>query len=142
MDALGVKRAHVVGHDRGAGVAWLAALAPYRVDHLVALSVGYPGAAGTPDLEALQKSWYRILFLHEGKAETVLQQNDWELFRVIFDGAADIDSYIEAMSEPGALTAGLNWYRVNLPIERILSMPRSLPPVAARALGSWSTGDH
>lgn len=143
MDALGVKRAHVVGHDWGAGVAWLlAALAPDRVDHLVALSVGYPGAAGRPDLEALQKSWYRLLFLHEGKAETVLQQNDWELFRVIFDGAADIDSYIEAMAEPGALTAGLNWYRANLPIERILGMPRSLPPVAAPALGVWSTGDH
>jgi pimeloyl-ACP methyl ester carboxylesterase len=39
----GVQRAHVVGHDWGAALAWgLAALAPDRVDHLVVLSVGHP----------------------------------------------------------------------------------------------------
>src|SRR5262249_43916404 len=45
MDALGVASAHVVGHDWGAAVAWaLAAFAPERVERLVALSVGHPGA--------------------------------------------------------------------------------------------------
>ena len=45
LTALGVARAHVVGHDWGAAAAWLvAALFPDRVDHLVALSVGFPGA--------------------------------------------------------------------------------------------------
>src|SRR6202022_920369 len=40
MDALGIERAHVVGHDWSAAVAWLlAALAPERVDRLVAISV-------------------------------------------------------------------------------------------------------
>src|SRR5579864_369721 len=40
---LDIDRAHVVGHDWGAALAWgLAALAPERVDHLVALSVGHP----------------------------------------------------------------------------------------------------
>src|SRR5712691_10585441 len=63
MDALGIERAHVVGHDWGAAVAWLVgALAPNRVDHLVAISVGFPGAAGPPTLESLQKGWSRILF--------------------------------------------------------------------------------
>src|SRR5579859_7772945 len=38
LDHLGMARAHVVGHDWGAAVAWgLGALAPDRVDHLVAL---------------------------------------------------------------------------------------------------------
>ena len=36
LDHAGVERAHVVGHDWGAAVAWvLAAVAPERVDHLV-----------------------------------------------------------------------------------------------------------
>ena len=35
MDALGVQKAHVVGHDWGAAVAWgVAMFAPHRVDHL------------------------------------------------------------------------------------------------------------
>src|SRR5579872_3209908 len=43
MDAAGADRAHVVGHDWGAGVAWASALmAAERVDHLVAMSVGHP----------------------------------------------------------------------------------------------------
>jgi len=45
LDALGIDRAHVVGHDWGAAVAWLvASFAPERVDRLVAISVGFPGA--------------------------------------------------------------------------------------------------
>ena len=43
LDAVGVERAHVVGHDWGAALAWaIGSLLPDRVDHLVALSVGHP----------------------------------------------------------------------------------------------------
>ena len=45
LDHLGIERAHFVGHDWGAAVVWaVASLAPDRVDHLVALSVGHPSA--------------------------------------------------------------------------------------------------
>ena len=58
LDGLEIERAHVVGHDWGAAVAWLlAALHPQRVNRLIAISVGFPGAAGRPTLEALQKGW-------------------------------------------------------------------------------------
>jgi pimeloyl-ACP methyl ester carboxylesterase len=47
MDALGINRAHIVGHDWGAGVAWRFALTlPVRIEILTAVSVGFPGAAG------------------------------------------------------------------------------------------------
>lgn len=43
LDALGLDRVAVVGHDWGAGVAWLfAALHPERVERLAVLSVGHP----------------------------------------------------------------------------------------------------
>ena len=144
LDALRIERAHVVGHDWGAGVAWLvAALAPERVDRLVAISVGAPGAAARPTLEAFQKGWYRLLFLFEGVAEEVIQRDDWYLFRMFLGGAQDTDAYVKTLSEPGALTPALNWYRANLPVQALFgrSGGPQLPMVKADTLGIWSTGD-
>ena len=143
MDALGVQRAHVVGHDWGAAVAWLVAmLAPTRVDHLVVISVGAPGAAGPPTLEALQKGWYRILFDIPGVAEEVIQRDDWYLMRVLLEGSGEnFETYIANFSEPGALTAGLNWYRANVPVQRLLGPAPALPPVAAPTMGVFGTAD-
>jgi pimeloyl-ACP methyl ester carboxylesterase len=143
MDALGVQRAHVVGHDWGAAVAWLVAmLAPTRVDHLVAISVGAPGAAGPPTLEALQKGWYRILFGMPGVAEDLIQRDDWYLMRLLLQGREDeLATYIANLSPPGALTAALNWYRANVPAERLLGPPPNLPLVAAPTMGVFGTAD-
>ena len=56
LDHLGIERAHVVGHDWGAAVAWAtAALAPQRVDHLVALSVGHPSAFANMSMRAARE---------------------------------------------------------------------------------------
>ncbi len=143
MDALGVQRAHVVGHDWGAVVAWLVAmLAPTRVDHLVVISVGAPGAAGPPTLEALQKGWYRILFDMPGVAEDLIQRNDWYLARTLLEGGGEnFETYIANLSEPGALTAALNWYRANMPVQRLLGPSLPLPPVAAPTMGVFGTAD-
>ncbi|HYL08904.1 MAG TPA: alpha/beta fold hydrolase [Candidatus Udaeobacter sp.] len=142
MDALGIARAHVVGHDWGAAVAWLVAiLAPERVDHLAVISVGFPGAAGKPTLAALQKAWYRILVQFEGVAERLFQQDDWYLFRELIDGGGDpVEEHIARLSDPGALVAGLNWYRANLPVERLLDAPQ-LPPVTVPTMGVFGTED-
>lgn len=142
MDALGVERAHIVGHDWGAAVAWaMAALMPQRVDHLVAISVGHPAALPRPTLEQLQKSWYYLLFHFPGLAEDALRKDDWYLFREFLHGHGDVERYIHDLSEPGALTAGLNWYRANLPPERFLAPPSRMPDVQAPTLGIYSTGD-
>jgi pimeloyl-ACP methyl ester carboxylesterase len=144
LDALGIKRAHVVGHDWSAAVAWLlAALAPERVDRLVAVSVGAPGAGAGPTLEELQKGWYRLLFLFEGVAEELLQRDDWKLFRLFLSGAKDTQAYVQTLSEPGALTPALNWYRANLPVQALLGRTGGpqLPMIKADTLGIWSSGD-
>ena len=144
MDALGIERAHVVGHDWSAGVAWLlAALIPDRVDRLVAISVGAPGTGAKPTLEEFQKGWYRLLFLFEGTAEELLQRDDWYLFRLFLGGANDTDAYVKTLAEPGALTPALNWYRANLPVQAILGRTGGpqLPMIKADTLGIWSTGD-
>jgi pimeloyl-ACP methyl ester carboxylesterase len=142
LDTLEIPRAHIVGHDWGAAVAWgVAALLPQRVDHLVVISVGHPGARGRPTLEQLQKGWYRLLFQFEGIAETLVQQDDWYLLRELLQGGGDIERYIADLAEPGALTAALNWYRANLPPERLLGTSLTFPPIQVPTLGIFGTGD-
>ena len=66
-----VSRAHVVGHDWGAALAWvLATFAPDQVDHLAVLAVGHP-ATFLRTLEQRQLSWYMLLFLFPGRRRAV-----------------------------------------------------------------------
>jgi pimeloyl-ACP methyl ester carboxylesterase len=143
LDQLEIERAHVVGHDFGALVAWLVATAhPERVDKLVAMSVGHPSTFAKRTMRQREASWYQLLFQFEGLAEELLQRDDWRLFREWLRDDGDTDRYIEELSQPGALTAGLNWYRANLHPKRELEPRPPLPPIQADTLGIWSSGDH
>jgi pimeloyl-ACP methyl ester carboxylesterase len=142
MGDAGVERAHVVGHDWGAAVAWgLAALVGDRVDHLVALSVGHPARfrAG-PGFEQHEKSWYMLLFQFAGVAEQWLSADDWANFRA-WSRHPDADAVIAELESGGSLTPGLNYYRANLPPEVWLSSGRALPAIRAPTMGVWSSGD-
>ncbi|MEV6032047.1 alpha/beta fold hydrolase [Nonomuraea sp. NPDC052116] len=142
-DAFGVDRAHVVGHDWGAAVAWMyAALRPRRVDHLVAMSVGHPAARAFPSPEQRARSWYVLLFQFAGVSEELLRADDWRLFRDILGGAGDAERYLADLARPGALTAALNWYRANLAPELELGPAPPDLPVYAPTMGVWSSGDH
>jgi pimeloyl-ACP methyl ester carboxylesterase len=141
LDQVGVERAHVVGHDWGAAVAWaLAAIAPDRVDHLAALSVGHPSSFRAGGFEQHEKSWYMLLFQFEGVAEHWLSDDGWANFRM-WSGHPDADEVIAGLEADGSLTPGLNWYRANVPPESYLAPPLALPPIAAPTMGVWSTGD-
>jgi pimeloyl-ACP methyl ester carboxylesterase len=140
LDAAGAGRAHVVGHDWGAAVAWaVAAFAPDRVDHLVTLSVGHP-ATFYAEYAQREKSWYMLLFQFEGIAEQWLSANGWANFRT-WARHPDADAVIAALEADGSLTPALNWYRANVHPRRLLEPPPALPPIAAPTLGVWSTGD-
>jgi pimeloyl-ACP methyl ester carboxylesterase len=144
MDALGIERAHVIGHDWGAAVAWLFAMRhPSRVERLIAISVGCPGAVTKPTLEALQKGWYRLLVQFTGTAEDLFQRDDWYLLRELLEWSPRVDRYVEILSEPGALTAGFNWYRANLPPQHLLPPAATslLPDVSVPTLGVFGARD-
>jgi pimeloyl-ACP methyl ester carboxylesterase len=142
LDARGIDRAHVVGHDFGASVAWaIAGLAPDRVERLTAMSVGHPNRQ-SPSIEQREKSWYTLLFQFEGVAEELLARDDWALLRDWMRNDGDMERAIEAFREPGALTAALNWYRANTPPGRELAPKRPFPKIAATTLGLWSDGDR
>jgi pimeloyl-ACP methyl ester carboxylesterase len=137
---LGLHRAHVVGHDWGAALAWhLASLAPGSVDHLVALSAGHPSTFLRTRRQRRQSA-YMLLFQVPGLAERRLARNDFAMLR---QRAAhpDADAVIASLAVPGSLTPALSWYRANVP-PRSWTAPRiRLPPVQAPAMGIWSSGD-
>lgn len=142
MDALGIERAHVVGHDWGAVLAWmLASFEPERVERLVAISVGHPAALNRAPVGQLEKSWYIFLFQFAGVAEEALRRDDWRLLREWARGGGDIERSVEDLARPGGLTAALNWYRANVPPEILLADPLAYPPVRAPALGVWGASD-
>ena len=146
LDALGVNRAHLVGHDFGAPVAWmLAARKPERFHSLAALSVGHMRAFLAAGAEQKRRSFYILVHQFAGLCEWLYRRDDWALLRRHWDGARDPEATIRLLSRPGRLTAGLNWYRSNIGIGRMLSPPkegsRGPERVALPALGVWSAGE-
>jgi pimeloyl-ACP methyl ester carboxylesterase len=143
LDALEVERAHVVGHDFGAVVAWaLAAYVPARVERLVTMSVGHPATGRVRSIADREMAWYQLLFQFDGLAEELLPRDNWRLFRDWVRDDGDVEQYLADLSRPGALTAGLNWYRANLDPRSELHPRAPFPTVAAPTLGLWSSEDH
>lgn len=145
LDGLGLDRVDVVGHDWGANVGWmLASWHPERVRTLTAVSVPHPLAYGWAfrhDPEQQQKATYIALFrLPGGKAEEVLLADGARRLRRMLDGGDldpdAIEEYVAALSQPGALTAALNWYRA-----MSARQAAQLEPVGVPTTYVWSNGD-
>lgn len=122
-DSEGAATFHLVGHDWGGLVAWwVAARFPQRVNRLVVLNAPHPGAfpgylLSHPSQAC--RSWYMAFFQCPWLPEAILSARDFALlFRTvqstsrpgIFD-ASDRRYLVAGWSQPGALTAMLNYYR-------------------------------
>jgi pimeloyl-ACP methyl ester carboxylesterase len=122
-DALGYKQINLVGHDWGAVVAWAFALwHPERVRKLGILNVPHPAVMLRflrRDPEQLRRSWYIFFFQLPWLPEYFLHQQGWRGVVRALRGSGrihtftneDIAEYKKAWSQPGAMTAMLNWYR-------------------------------
>lgn len=140
MDELDIERAHIVGHDWGAVIAWLlASFEPERVASVTALSVGHPAGWAWPSEEQRRRSWYMAYF-QLPQAEDSLRRDDWRLLREWTGDHPETAAHIGALTPDGALTAALNWYRANA-VGGWFADPLPYPPVEAPAMGVWSDGD-
>lgn len=114
LDAAGLARAQVVGHDWGGGVAWATAIRhPGRVSGLTAVSTPHPAAMQWAFRHSLQglRSWYMLAFqlpwLPERIAAATLRS---QLPRTGLSQAA-ADHYAERFADPESLRGPLNYYR-------------------------------
>ncbi len=147
LDALGWQRAHLIGHDWGAGAGWAALdVAPERFLSWVAMSVPHITAFGRAirENESQKKmSQYINFFRQVGTAEAAFSANDYAALRGLYaqtHSADEIDEYISVFSQSGALTGGFNWYRAS---EGVLPTRNGeeFAPVATPTLLLWGKND-
>jgi pimeloyl-ACP methyl ester carboxylesterase len=161
-DQAGADRFHVIGHDWGGAVAWsLASSHPQRLVTMTSLATPHPRAFLTSMVTSSQllHSWYMVFFQlpavpelgFRGAGLARLRQT---LLRSGLDEAA-MDGYLELLSQPGAATAALNWYR-GMPFTPPSRLGRSPVPTlyvygdqdfalgrrAADLTGRWVSGPY
>jgi pimeloyl-ACP methyl ester carboxylesterase len=122
-DQLGQQRLFLAGHDWGAAVAWSTALLhPQRVAKLAVLNVPHPSVMRrflSTHLSQMLRSWYIFFFQLPYLPEVFFSTSKLRIgTRVLLRSSRpgtfspeDLTQYRVAWSQPGAVTAMINWYR-------------------------------
>lgn len=122
-DALGIGRFHLVGHDWGGIIAWVAgAKVAHRLDKLVILNAPHPEVlfahawrSPTQFLRSSYVAFFQLPLLPEAvlgaRHSALLARALVKSSRVDAFKEDDIAAYRQAWERPGALTGMLNWYR-------------------------------
>ncbi len=116
LDAAGVERAHLVGHDWGGAVAWHLAGTSSRVDSLTVLSTPHPAAlkwSFTHSRQALS-SYYMALFQLPALPERFLSPRLYGFYRKTGLPRQHATRYAQKFADPATLTGPMNWYRAAL----------------------------
>ena len=140
-DELGARQFHLIGHDWGALVAWaVAGWHPDRVRTLTSVSVPHPrpfAAARASDPDQRQRSEYIATFRERDAPEHLFLDNNAEVLRMaVAEAGPEIAAeHVRLLTDPGAMTAALNYYRA---WDDELD---SVSPVTVPTLFVWSTDD-
>ncbi len=159
-DALGIDRFTLVGHDWGGAVAWGAALTrPDRVARLVIVNAPHPyvfqrSLFDDPDQRAASQymTRFRDTTLDPGLVGEGLRRFLGTTFAehgAEFLLGEDKAAYLDEWSQPGAMTAMLNWYRASRVVvpapgedaARPAFLDAPFPPVTQPTLVVWGTQD-
>lgn len=123
LDAMNLPRVHLVGHDWGAVIGWLAvAQSPQRFRSFSSLAIPPPGGllrAAWRYPGQLRNSWYMFFFQLRGIADRVLARDDFafveKLWRDWSPGwnwpVENMERVKETFRQPGVPRAALAYYR-------------------------------
>jgi pimeloyl-ACP methyl ester carboxylesterase len=145
-DALSIDRFALVGHDWGGAAAWAAAIkGDERIDRLAIVNSPHPVIFQKSLVESAEQraaSQYITAFRTPGFEQAVEAMGFDTFFEKSFGPHVDLAripdaerrQYIAEWSQPGALTAMLNWYRAS-PL--IVPPPSVTVPVPDWVLGAF-----
>jgi epoxide hydrolase 4 len=146
--ALGRTEATIVGHDWGAVVAWsFAMFHGAMTTRLAILNVPHPVAMlrGLRTLRQPRKRWYVFVFQLPRVPEWVITRHDFAFIRQTFadDGvpAADIQRYVLALCQPGAVSAAVNDHRAAIR-RSFTGRQVAITPIAVPVLVIWGDRDR
>ena len=147
---LGYESAMLVGHDWGGTVAWTVAMNhPEVVERLAILDAAHPRKLqkGLFNPRQLLRSWYFFFFVLPWLPERIVRARRFRFFRHFLRDAspaytpAEIDRYVEAWSQPGALKGMIDYYRYS-----VLTPPwkawNAIRPISAPTLVIWGQRDR
>jgi epoxide hydrolase 4 len=144
---LGAETAMVVGHDWGGTAAWTLAMNhPEVVDRLVILNAAHPRKLneGLRNPRQLLRTWYFFYFQFANLPERRARSNNWQFFKGFLRDAhpaytkRELDQYVEAWSQPGAVKAMIDYYRAAVR----LGSKQEVRPIVAPTLVIWGQGDR
>lgn len=147
FDALGAKRRILIGHDWGGAIAWATALRAVPLDGLVILNAPHPTAfrRALRTWDQRRRSWYMAFFLLPWLPEKVLTR---QAGRGLVEGLARqsphwppelLETMRRNLTQPGAATAMLNYYRANMLRYGRASAP--VPLIESPTLLLWGEDD-
>ena len=145
-DALGVENFSIVGHDWGGAIAWAAAIgANPRVERLAILNSPHPVIFQKSLIESTEQraaSQYINAFRVPEFEKAIEAMGVETFFEKSFSAHVDLKlipeaekrQYIAEWSQPGALTAMLNWYRAS---QLVVPPPLVTVPIPEWVLGAF-----
>jgi pimeloyl-ACP methyl ester carboxylesterase len=121
MDALGIKKANIVGHDIGGMIAYaFAAQFPDAAESITIIDVPIPGTEIFNTISHDPRAWH-FAFHHDPVVPEVLvtgrEQFYYSNFMQRVDagtgkiGEAEINEAVKAYSDPATMSTGFNWFR-------------------------------
>ena len=132
IESLDTGPVHLIGHDWGAAVAYVAAsAAPERFKSLTVMAVPHAGRFAREGLripKQLRLSWYMGFFNIPWLSDRVVQRQDYAFIRKLWRDWSPgwqpepgvLDSVIQTLSQPGVRSAALGYYRAALSIKALL----------------------
>jgi pimeloyl-ACP methyl ester carboxylesterase len=155
IDSLDTGPVHLVGHDWGAAVAYVAAAAaPERFQSLTVMAVPHAGRFAREGLripKQLRLSWYMGFFNIPWLSDWAVSRKGYAFIRRLWGDWSPgwqpepgvLDNVIRTLSQPGVRSAALGYYRAALSIKALLVSAKEahyLVPVPTLALSGERDG--
>ena len=155
IDSLDTGPVHLVGHDWGAAVAYVAAAeAPELFQSLTVMAVPHAGRFAREGLripKQLRLSWYMGFFNIPWLSDWAVSRKGYAFIRRLWGDWSPgwqpepgvLDDVIRTMSQPGVRSAALGYYRAALSIKALLVSAKEahyLVPVPTLALSGERDG--